>query len=219
MDLVTLAAVCALPAGEVARPDPLAPWRPMIVEAARDFGVSEAWIGAVMRAESGGRAMVDGRPITSPAGAIGLMQVMPATYAEMRQRHGLGPDPASPRDNIRAGAAYLRAMVDRFGCPTAFAAYNAGPERVEAHLWNGRKLPAETESYLLTLAAQASGRPQTPIDEAILPPWRRLFVGLTAASTAGSDAQILPQKSNGGRSVFVILGAHADQDAGEGERR
>ncbi|MBI5162431.1 MAG: transglycosylase SLT domain-containing protein [Magnetospirillum sp.] len=219
MDLVTLAALCALQAGEVAAPDPLAPWRPLIAEAAREFGISDAWIGAVMRAESGGRAMVDGRPITSAAGAIGLMQVMPATYAEMRLRHGLGPDPAEPRDNIRAGSAYLRAMVDRFGCPAAFAAYHAGPERVEAHLRDGRKLPAETESYLFTLAAQASGRSQTPNGEAILPPWRRLFVGLTAASTAGSDAQILPQKLKSGRTIFVVVRAHANQVAGEGERR
>lgn len=219
MDLVTLAALCALPAGEVATPDPLAPWRPMIAEAARDFGIPDAWIGAVMRTESGGRAIVDGRPITSAVGAIGLMQVMPATYAEMRQRHGLGPDPGDPRDNIRAGAAYLRAMADRFGCPGGFAAYHAGPERVEAHLRDGRKLPAETKSYLLTLAAQASGRPQIPIGEATLRPWRTLFVALTAASPTGSDGTFLPQQSDGGRSVFVILGDHADQAAGKGERR
>ena len=165
------------------------------------------------------RSMVDGRPITSPAGAIGLMQVMPATYAEMRLRHGLGPDPAVPRDNIRAGAAYLRAMVDRFGCPGGFAAYHAGPERVEALLRDGRKLPAETEFYLLALAAQASGRPQMPIGETISPPWRTLFVGLTAASPAKSDAAILPRKSTGERTVFIIVRAHADQVAGEGERR
>lgn len=219
MDLVTLAALCALQAGEIAVPDPLAPWRPMITEAARDFGISDAWIGAVMRAESGGRAMVEGRPITSPAGAIGLMQVIPATYAEMRLRHGFGPDPAAPRDNIRAGTAYLRAMIDRFGCPGGFAAYHAGPERVEAHLREGRKLPAETESYLLTLAAQASGRPQTPIRETISPPWRTLFVGLTAASPARSDTAILPRKSTGETTVSVIVRAHVDQVAGEGERR
>lgn len=219
MDLVTLAALCTLQAGKVATPDPLALWRPMIAEAARDFSLPEAWIGTVMQAESGGRAMVDGRPITSAAGAIGLMQLMPATYAKMRLRHGLGPDPAEPRDNIRAGAAYLRDMVGRFGCPAAFAAYNAGPERAEAHLRDGRKLPAETESYLLTLAAQASGRPQIPIGEATLRPWRTLFVALTSASPAGLYGAILPQKSKSGRSVFVILSAHADQVAGEGERR
>ncbi|GLS35130.1 hypothetical protein GCM10010869_07180 [Mesorhizobium tianshanense] len=48
-----------------------------------------------------------------------------------REMRGLtvGPDPHDPRDNILAGAAYLRAMQDRYGFPGLFAAYNAGPER------------------------------------------------------------------------------------------
>src|SRR3546814_10072998 len=70
------------------------------------------WIRAVMRVESRG----DARAI-SPKGAIGLMQVMPATWTEMRTRYALGPDPYDPRDNILAGAAYLREMHDRYGSP------------------------------------------------------------------------------------------------------
>jgi Transglycosylase SLT domain len=126
-------------------------WRTIIAEAAQRFGLPEAWIRAVIRAESGGQATVDGRPITSSAGAIGLMQVMPDTYAEMRRRHDLGPDPADPHDNILAGTAYLREMLDRFGYPNLFAAYNAGPDRFEAYRRGELPLPAETQAYLAQL--------------------------------------------------------------------
>jgi soluble lytic murein transglycosylase-like protein len=163
MDLVTLAALCALQAGT---PQPTL-WQPEITAAAERFGLPEAWIAAVMKAESGGRP-----DEISPAGAIGLMQVMPATYAAMRARHGLGPDPAEPRDNILAGAAYLREMHDRFGCPGMFAAYNAGPGRVAA----GGQLPAETENYLTTLGAP------TPSTKADSSAWRRLFAGGSASA-------------------------------------
>ncbi len=126
-------------------------WQTIIAEAAQRFGLPEAWIRAVMRAESGGQVTVDGRPITSSAGAIGLMQVMPDTYAEMRRRHDLGPDPADPHDNILAGTAYLREMLDRFGYPNLFAAYNAGPDRFEAYRRGDMPLPAETQAYLAQL--------------------------------------------------------------------
>ncbi len=123
-------------------------WQAFIADAARRFDIPEAWIRAVMRAESGGQATVDGRPIVSSAGAIGLMQVLPKTYAEMQRRHGLGPIPADPHDNILAGAAYLREMLDRFGYPHLFAAYNAGPERFEAYRRGEQPLPAETRAYI-----------------------------------------------------------------------
>lgn len=127
------------------------PWKPYIVEAARRFNLPQDWIRSVMQAESSGRTMVRGRPITSPAGAMGLMQLMPDTYAKLRAEHRLGPDPHNPRDNILAGAAYLREMYDRFGWPGMFAAYNAGPKRFEAHLREAQPLPAETRRYLVTL--------------------------------------------------------------------
>ncbi|HVM23283.1 MAG TPA: lytic transglycosylase domain-containing protein [Sphingomicrobium sp.] len=123
-------------------------WSPYIQEASARFGIPADWIRRVMRAESGGRTVLRGRPITSSAGAMGLMQLMPGTWAEMRAKHGLGPDPHHPRDNILAGAAYLRAMYDRFGYPDLFAAYNAGPTRYAEHLANGRRLPAETVAYV-----------------------------------------------------------------------
>ena len=82
---------------------------------------------------------------------MGLMQVIPETYAEMRLRHGLGADPYDPRDNILAGAAYLRAMYDRYGYPGFFAAYNVGPARFEGYLQRVVPLPEETLHYLMTI--------------------------------------------------------------------
>ena len=100
-----------------------------------------------MQLESGG----DERAI-SPKGALGPMQIMPRTWVELSVRYGLGIDPFDPRDNILAGAAYLREMHDRFGSPGFLAAYNAGPERYEQHLATGRPLPAETQAYVAALA-------------------------------------------------------------------
>lgn len=128
-------------------------WHSFIAEASRRFGIPESWIRAVMAAESGGHTILDGRPITSSAGAMGLMQVMPETYAEMRQRLGLGANPYDPRDNILAGAAFFRTMYDRYGYPGAFAAYNAGPERFDDYLLRGIALPDETRRYLLAIGS------------------------------------------------------------------
>ncbi|AZO34107.1 MAG: lytic transglycosylase domain-containing protein [Mesorhizobium sp.] len=166
MDRVTLlmlgmiaTAPCAFSASTGAEPvaisqsPQLGKWQKFVAEASRRFRVPQAWIRAVMNAESGGNTMRDGRPITSRAGAIGLMQVMPATYAEMRVANGLGPNPHDPRDNILAGTAYLRAMYDRFGFPGLFAAYNAGPGRYEGYLKHGKPLPKETVDYLEQLRA------------------------------------------------------------------
>lgn len=120
-------------------------WDGFVTEASQRFHVPKAWIRAVMRQESGGRTMLDeGKPIISRAGAVGLMQVMPDTYEEMAQAHKLGNDPFNARDNIMAGAAYLRWLHKRYGYPRMFAAYNAGPGRVE----KGGRLPAETRAYV-----------------------------------------------------------------------
>ena len=97
---------------------------------------------------------------------MGLMQVMPHTYAALRARYGLGANPYAPRDNILAGAAYLREMLDRYGVPWFLAAYNAGPARLDAFLHTGRALPAETQRYLAALAPQidvTSGALQTAV--------------------------------------------------------
>ena len=99
-----------------------------------------------MRVESRG----DPRAL-SPKGAIGLMQIMPATYASLAARYDLGADPWNVRDNIMAGAAYLRQLYDRYGASGFLAAYNAGPGRWEDHLSGVRPLPGETVRYLSRL--------------------------------------------------------------------
>jgi hypothetical protein len=129
------------------------PWGPYIREAAARFGVPELWVREVMRQESGGRLYGDnGVLITSSAGAMGLMQIMPRTYETLRDEYGLGNDPYEPRNNILAGTAYIREMYDRYGAPAFLAAYNAGPDRVDAYLTNGTPLPDETVNYLASVA-------------------------------------------------------------------
>lgn len=117
-----------------------------ITEASQRFGIPEHWLVAIMRAESAGAARAE-----SAKGAMGLMQIMPDTWEELRARYGLGRDPFDPRDNILASAAYLRELHDRFGSPGFLAAYNAGPTRYAEHLATGRPLPRETRDYVATL--------------------------------------------------------------------
>ncbi|MFO1056136.1 MAG: lytic transglycosylase domain-containing protein [Dongiaceae bacterium] len=141
-----------LPGETIVADDPVAQWRPFIHEASQRYGVPEQWIREVMMQESAGQAYLDGQPITSPAGAVGLMQVMPGTYAILRQRYGLGPDPSDPHDNIMAGTAYIREMYDRYGSPGFLAAYNAGPGRLEQYLSGESRLPTETVNYVASVA-------------------------------------------------------------------
>ena len=130
------------------------PWAAHIAEAAKRFAIPERWIRAVMAAESTGD-----RAARSPRGAIGLMQIMPRTWRDLRGRYGLGNDPWQPRDNILAGAAYLLEMHDRYGSIAAMlAAYNAGPARYDAHLASGRALPPETVAYVAKIAPMIDGR-------------------------------------------------------------
>ena len=149
--LLVPTAACAQPvARQVAR------WRPYMVEASARFAMPVAWIARVIRAESGGRTIVGGKPIRSSAGAIGLMQLMPATWVAMRDRLHLGSNADDPHDNIIAGTAYLKMMADRFGYPGLFAAYNAGPTRYAAYLAGRARLPAETLVYLRGITGSGS---------------------------------------------------------------
>lgn len=192
--------VCAGSGGAVAQPAPVErpasahPYAAHIAEASQRFGVPEYWIAAVLRVESAG----DMRAVSS-AGAMGLMQVMPATWDELRTRHGFGRDPYDPRDNILAGTAYLREMFDRYGNVAAMlAAYNAGPGRYDEYLATGRTLPAETRAYVAALApilgSAAASEPQ-PSASPPPPDWRDapLFVGrpgdIRDAATPPSEAR------------------------------
>jgi D-alanyl-D-alanine carboxypeptidase len=151
------------------------PWGPYIAEAAARFSVPEAWIREVMRQESGGRQYMGGSLTTSSQGAMGLMQVMPGTYEELRVRYGLDSDPYHPYNNILAGTAYVREMYDRYGFPAFLAAYNAGPRRLEEQLYGGRPLPGETVAYVAAVAPRLGASPES---------WQ----ALTSYSVASSEA-------------------------------
>jgi hypothetical protein len=109
-----------------------------IEDAARKYNLPGKLIESVIQAESGFR--VDA---VSPAGAQGLMQLMPGTAKEL----GVD-DPFDARQNIDGGAAYLRQMLDRFDgdVKLALAAYNAGPGTVEKY--NGNVPYRETQNYI-----------------------------------------------------------------------
>lgn len=226
-------------------PEPISGWDGLIDEASQRFGIPREWVRGVMHQESGGRTSLNGHPITSSAGAMGLMQVMPATFAELTARYGLGGDPYEPRANILAGAAYLREMYDRFGLAHFLAAYNAGPGRVEDHLRSGRPLPNETQRYVQALAPQLVGGSVNDVGatssgvhdltnaeairDAALLPSRRLrtppststpasvFVTVNGSSST-ADRQSQEQPSN---ALFVRL-THQDQRrdviAGDGKQ-
>ena len=189
----------------VERPAAAHPYAANIAEASQRFGIPEHWIRAVLRAESAG----DVRAV-SAAGAMGLMQVMPDTWAGLRVRHGLGRDPYDPRDNILAGTAYLREMFDRYGNVAAMlAAYNAGPGRYDHYLATGRTLPAETRAYVAALVPVLGGAAATQPPSSAPPPppdWREaaLFVMRSgdARTTVSMRDSVDAEQQDG--SIFVV---------------
>ncbi|AZI38213.1 putative transglycosylase [Caenibius tardaugens NBRC 16725] len=163
LSLVLFACLASAPATAFARPkdepsarsSPVSPIAAHVAEASRRFAIPERWIWAVMRVESAGDVTA-----ISHAGAMGLMQIMPGTWTELRARYRLGRNPYDPRDNVIAGTAYLRELHDRYGNPTAMlAAYNAGPGRYDEHLATGRPLPRETRAYLAMLTPMVGSAP------------------------------------------------------------
>jgi len=138
-------------------------WDPFIAEAATRFTVPQTWIRAVMHIESGGRTMLgEHQPITSSAGAMGLMQLLPSTYEDMRRQYRLGPNPYDPRDNILAGAAYLHLLRSKYPYPTMFAAYNDGPGHLDERMIRGGLLPAETIAYVGNITGRLEGTSTGP---------------------------------------------------------
>lgn len=172
-----------------APPGALHPYAAHVAEASLRFGIPQDWIWRVMHVESRGNARA-----VSHAGAMGLMQIMPATWAMLSARHGLGRDPFDVRANILGGAAYLRAMWDRYGdVRLMLAAYNAGPGRADAYAAGRRGLPAETVAYVAAIApaiGASSIAPLAPAPSASAPAWRSgsLFAGRGQSSQPGSSA-------------------------------
>ena len=108
-----------------------------IHSAAAKYAVDPRLVSAVAEVESGGN-----QNAVSPAGAVGVMQLMPETAA------GLGVNPYNLEGNVDGGAKYLREMLDTFGgdVKKAVAAYNAGPNAVKAY--GGVPPYAETQDYV-----------------------------------------------------------------------
>jgi len=193
----------------MAATNPVNPYAGYIAEASRRFGIPESWIRAVMRVESRGHVKA-----VSPKGAIGLMQIMPDTWAGLRLRYRLGRDPRDPHDNILAGAAYLREMHDRYGAAGFLAAYNAGPGRYAEYLGTGRPLPAETRAYVAALAPLIGGDPvnRDVVIAAGAAAWIRapLF-----AVVADSTSSAHPPQSDGrlhARSIADLSGLEPPHD-------
>ena len=187
----------------------------LIAEAAERFAIPAAWIRAIMRIESRGD-----RRAVSPKGAMGLMQLMPETWAALRTRYGLGRDPFDPHDNILAGAAFLREMHDRYGSPGFLAAYNAGPGRYEDYRDRHRPLPPETVAYVASLVPfVGDGAIEGPVLVAASDPssWTQAPLFITrSASAEPADRTSTKQPPNDTPAVVAVrdLSAIAPQSTG-----
>ena len=122
----------------------------LVEEAAKRYGLPPQFLSSVARAESGFRP-----DAVSPQGAVGIMQLMPATA----QR--LGADPADPRQNVEAGARYLSELLlkyqdDDYQVRKALAAYNAGPGAVDRY--QGVPPYRETVAYVERVIRQSGLR-------------------------------------------------------------
>ncbi len=129
-------------------------YEPLIQEHAQNNGVRLELVRAVIQVESNFNPSA-----VSPKGAVGLMQLMPATIQEFGVRN-----PFSPSENVRAGVAYLRRLLDRYSNSEelALAAYNAGPGAVDAH---GETIPPfrETQQYVSRVSGLAGPRIATKV--------------------------------------------------------
>ena len=137
----------------------------LIREHAERHGISPDLVRAVIQAESGFN-----RFAVSPKGAMGLMQLMPATARELGVKNPFHPD-----ENIRAGVWYLATLLERFDFDVvrALAAYNAGPGRVEQY--NGVPPYRETQDYVKKITGSATATTKMP--EVVVYKWLELVGG------------------------------------------
>jgi hypothetical protein len=136
---------------------------------------------------------------------MGVMQLMPDTWAALRVRYGLGRDPYDPRDNILAGAAFLREMHDRYGSPGFLAAYNAGPSRYEDYLDQRRPLPGETIAYVAELLPLIDGGDVDPA-----------FLTAPVARLAWAKASLFATRSDSAQAADHTASDRSSRDASGG---
>jgi Transglycosylase SLT domain len=175
--------------------DPIAS---VVAEASQRFGIPASWIRAVVQVESFGDVHA-----LSPKGAMSLMQIMPEAWAALRSRYGLGADPYDAHDNILAGTAYLRELLDRYGSPGFLAAYNAGPARYEDHLATGRALPAETQAYVAAVAPVIGGEAidDATVVNAVARSWTKAPLFVVPAESGPTKASVSSDPRSGQRST------------------
>lgn len=151
-----------------ARPDVHSRYDDLIRQHADHFGVSVDLVRAVIQAESGFNAWA-----VSPKGALGLMQLMPATAREL----GVS-DPFHPDENIRGGVTYLARLLSRYGqnVELALAAYNAGPGSVERY---GQTVPPyrETRAYVRRITAKTGVTRATVAPPPVIYRWSEIVDG------------------------------------------
>ncbi|WP_051617722.1 lytic transglycosylase domain-containing protein [Desulfofundulus thermocisternus] len=130
-------------AGSNERPSGAGRYDALFDRVAAKYGLEPALLKAVARVESSFNPHA-----VSPAGAVGLMQLMPATAAAMGVRN-----PLDPGENLEGGARYLKSLLEKFNgnVELALAAYNAGPGAVQRY--GGIPPYRETQQYLQRVAA------------------------------------------------------------------
>lgn len=152
---------------------------PVYQAAAKEWNVDPALLQSVAGIESGGTPNPD--QALSPKGAQGRMQLMPGTAQQM----GVS-DPSDPVQNIYGGAKYLSQMLDKYQSPElALAAYNAGPDRVDAYRAGKAPLPDQTTAYIQkvgqryqTFAAPQPGAPAaSPVQQPAADPFSAALGG------------------------------------------
>jgi hypothetical protein len=183
------------------------PWRSDIQEASERFKIDAAWIRAVMRIESNACEELDGGPTTSKAGAMGLMQLMPATWIQYREQLGLRSDPYNAHDNILVGAAYLRDLIARFGLRNGLAAYAAGPQRIEDGINGHGSMASSVDRYVAQVLRIASDQ---------MHPWAAVQTVPSHADDVlfsirhAADTQIAIPSDSKSSTLFAIIKVQPD---------
>lgn len=176
-------------------------------EASNRSGLPIDVVLRVMMAESGGNPRV-----VSAKGAMGCMQIMPATWSYLTSRYGLGSDPFDARMNMIGGAMYLAELTSRYGADGALAAYNAGPGRYERYVAGTQPLPAETIAYAARIG-RGSRQPALPPSAR----WQEasLFLPGIAPSTSAAPSPSAERRRapRGHGSLFPLTTAEQPGDA------